>query len=170
MFTEFAIKCGGPLITSSNGILYERDNETLGPATNYVVDTERWAFSNVGYFSGSNNAQYTSSSLSQFTNTLDSELFQTARLSASSLRYYGLGLENGNYTVSLQFAEIAFVNSNTWQSLGRRVFDIYVQVRIILSNFLELQRFLLKWSLHCLKCLITLVNKLVSLITVNCVV
>ena len=136
LFTDskFAIKCGGPLITSSNGILYERDNETLGLATNYVVDTERWAFSNVGYFSGSNNAQYTSSSLSQFTNTLDSKLFQTAQLSASSLRYYGLGLENGNYIVSLQFAEIAFVNSNTWQGLGRHVFDIYIQVCIILSN------------------------------------
>ena len=114
--------------------MYERDNETLGPATYYVVDTERWAVSNVGYFSGSKNAQYTSSSSSQFTNTLDSELFQTARLSASSLRYYGLGLENGNYTVSLQFAEIAFVNTDTWQSLGRRVFDIYIQVCIILSN------------------------------------
>ncbi|KAL0009144.1 hypothetical protein SO802_010646 [Lithocarpus litseifolius] len=126
-YSEFAIKCGGPQITSSNGIVYERDNETLGPATYYVVDTERWAVSNVGYFSGSNNAQYTSSSLSQFTNTLDSKLFQTARLSASSLQYYGLGLENGNYTVSLQFAEIAFVNSNTWKSLGRRAFDIYIQ-------------------------------------------
>ena len=65
-------------------------------------------------------------------NTLDPDLFQTARLSASSLRYYGLGLENGNYTVSLRFVEIAFVNSNTWQSLGRHVFDIYIQVCIIL--------------------------------------
>ncbi|KAL4597660.1 hypothetical protein ACB092_11G004700 [Castanea dentata] len=127
--------CGGPQITSSNGIVYERDNETLGPATYYVVDTERWAVSNVEYFSGSNNAQYTSSSLSQFTNTLDSELFQTARLSAPSLRYYSLGLENGNYTVSLQFAEIAFVNSNTWQSLGRRVFDIYIQGNLVLKDF-----------------------------------
>ncbi|KAM3684245.1 hypothetical protein ACJW31_11G029400 [Castanea mollissima] len=134
-YSEFAIKCGGPQITSSDGIVYERDNETLGPATYYVDDTERWAVSNVGYFSGSNNAQYTSSSLSQFTNTLDSELFQTARLSASSLRYYGLGLENGNYTVSLQFAEIAFVNSNTWQSLGRRVFDIYIQGNLVLKDF-----------------------------------
>ena len=53
---EFAIKCGGPQITSSNGILYERDNETLGPDTYYVVDTERWEVSNVGYFSGPNNA------------------------------------------------------------------------------------------------------------------
>ena len=125
--SEFAIKCGGPQITSSNGIVYERDNETLGPATYYVVGTNRWAVSNVGYFSGTNRPLS-----SQFTNTLDSELFQTARLSASSLRYYGLGLENGNYTVSLQFAEIAFVNSDSWKSLGRRIFDIHIQVCIIL--------------------------------------
>nr|POE82574.1 putative lrr receptor-like serine/threonine-protein kinase [Quercus suber] len=105
-YSEFAIECGGPPITSSNGIVYEGDTETLGPATYYVDDTdwwdkEKWAVSNVGYFSGSNNPQYTSSSLSQFTNTFDSELFQKARLSASSLRYYGLGLKNGNYTISL---------------------------------------------------------------------
>ena len=59
------------------------------------------------YLSLNSKLQFTNT----FTNTLDSELFQTARLSASSLRYYGLGLENGNYTVSLQFAKIAFVNS-----------------------------------------------------------
>ena len=142
--SEFAIKCGGPPITSSNGIVYERDNETLGPATYYVVDTDRWAVSNVGYFSGTNSPSYTSSSSSQFTNTLDSELFQTARLSASSLRYYGLGLENGNYIVSLQFVEIAFVNSNTWQGLGRHVFDIYIQVCIILSNCFRTSAFSFK--------------------------
>lgn len=108
--------------------MFERENETLGPATYHVTDTNRWAVSNVGLFSGSNNPQYTSTSPSQFSNTLDSELFQTARISAGSLRYYGLGLENGNYTLTLQFAEIAFVNSNSWQSLGRRVFNVYIQV------------------------------------------
>ncbi|KAM4071013.1 hypothetical protein ACB094_11G029300 [Castanea mollissima] len=134
-YSEFSIKCGGPQFTSSNGIVYERDDEPLGPATYYVVDTERWAVSNVGSFSGSNNAQYTLSTLSLFSNTLDLELFQTARLSASSLRYYGLGLKNGNYTVSLQFAEIAFLNSKTWQSLRKRVFDIYIQGNLVLKDF-----------------------------------
>ena len=131
---NFSIKCGGPQITSSKGIVYERDNETLGPATYYVVGTNRWAVSNVGYFSGTNSPMYTSSSSSQFKNTLDPELFQTARISASSLRYYGLGLENGNYSVNLQFAETAFEDRITWKSLGRRVFDIYIQVSIILLN------------------------------------
>lgn len=126
--SEFAVKCGGPQITSSNGIVYERENETLGPATYYVTGTSRWGVSNVGYFTGRNNPQYKIFSSSQFANTLDSELFQTARVSASSLRYYGMGLENGNYTVKLQFSETAIEDGNTWRSLGRRVFDVYVQV------------------------------------------
>ncbi|XP_034700938.1 probable LRR receptor-like serine/threonine-protein kinase At1g56140 [Vitis riparia] len=132
---DFAIKCGGPQITSSDQIVFERDDETLGPATYYVIATNRWAVSNIGLFSGSNNPQYTSTSSSQFTNTLDSELFHTARISAGSLRYYGLGLENGNYNFILQFAETAIVNSNSWKSLGRRVFDVYIQGDLILKDF-----------------------------------
>ncbi|XP_038686021.1 probable LRR receptor-like serine/threonine-protein kinase At1g56140 [Tripterygium wilfordii] len=135
-YYDFAIKCGGPQITSNNGgIVYERDNETLGPAKYFVTDTNRWAVSNVGLFGGSNNPQYRIFSSSQFTNTLDSELFQTARVSASSLRYYGLGLENGNYTVNLQFTEFSIEDTITWKSLGRRVFDIYIQGNRVLEDF-----------------------------------
>ncbi|KAK7857149.1 putative lrr receptor-like serine/threonine-protein kinase, partial [Quercus suber] len=138
---NFSIKCGGPQITSSSGIVYESDipteneSQELGSASYYVINTGRWAVSNVGYFNGTYNPHYTSSSSSRFSNTLDSELFQTARLSASSLRYYGLGLENGNYTVSLQFAETAFNNSKSWKSLGRRVFNIYIQGNLVVKDF-----------------------------------
>ncbi|KAL2455628.1 putative LRR receptor-like serine/threonine-protein kinase [Forsythia ovata] len=111
------------------------DNETLGPATYYTTSTNRWAVSNVGLPADSSNPQYKSSSSSQFTNTLDSELFQTARISAGSLRYYGLGLENGNYTVKLQFAEIAILGTRSWRSLGRRVFDIYIQGKLEFKDF-----------------------------------
>ncbi|CAN1157907.1 Probable LRR receptor-like serine/threonine-protein kinase At1g56130 [Linum perenne] len=136
IYSQFSIKCGGPSITTANPRLtYERDNETLGPATYFVPETDRWGVSNVGLFAGSNNPQYRIFSSSQFTNTLDSELFQTARLSASSLRYYGLGLENGNYTVTLQFSETAIVNGNTWRSLGRRLFDVYIQGNRVLRDF-----------------------------------
>ncbi|GMP41845.1 hypothetical protein CsSME_00011800 [Camellia sinensis var. sinensis] len=135
VYSNFAVKCGGPQITSSKQIIYERDNETLGPATYYVTSTNRWAVSNVGRFGENNNAQYTSFSSSQFTNTLDSELFQTARISAGSLRYYGLGLENGNYTVNLQFVELTIENPTTWKSLGRRVFDIYIQGNLEWKDF-----------------------------------
>ncbi|KAK3428403.1 hypothetical protein EUGRSUZ_F04443 [Eucalyptus grandis] len=139
IYYNFSVKCGGPQITSSSNIVYERDNISLGPATYYVTNSERWAVSNVGYFIGSNNAAYSASSLSQFTNTLDSELFQTARVSASSLRYYGLGLENGNYNVTLQFAEIQIQNTE-WKRLGRRLFDIYIQVGPCFTRLLVLLR------------------------------
>ena len=111
--------------------MYENDNETLGLATYFVSSTNKWAVSSVGYFIGATNSQYTNVVSSEFANTLDSQLFQTARLSASSLRYYGLGLENGNYTVILQFAETAYDDYPTWKSHGRRVFNIYIQVHVV---------------------------------------
>ncbi|KAK0596551.1 hypothetical protein LWI29_016713 [Acer saccharum] len=135
IYYNFSIKAGGPQITSSNGIVFERDNETLGPASYFVTGTTRWGVSNVGSFADNNNPQYKSSSSSQFTNTLDSELFQTARISASSLRYYGLGLENGNYNVTLRFAETAILDTTSWQSVGRRVFDIYIQGNRVQKDF-----------------------------------
>ncbi|KAA0051101.1 putative LRR receptor-like serine/threonine-protein kinase [Cucumis melo var. makuwa] len=135
IYSDFGIKCGGPQIRSSSGVLFERENEALGPATYFVTDSQRWAVSNTGYFTGTSNPEYTSNTPAQFPNTIDTELYQTQRLSASSLRYYGLGLENGNYTVNLHFAEIAFPDSNTWQSRGRRLFDIYIQGNRVLQNF-----------------------------------
>ncbi|KAK4594624.1 hypothetical protein RGQ29_018345 [Quercus rubra] len=134
IYYNFSIKCGGPQITSS-GIVYDRDNETLGPATYYVTDTKRWAVSNVGSFLESSNPQYESSTSSHITNTSDVRLFQTARNSASSLRYYGLGLENGNYTVILQFSETAFQGLFRWNTLGIRLFDIYIQGNLVSKDF-----------------------------------
>ncbi|KAL5744846.1 hypothetical protein ACOSQ2_027962 [Xanthoceras sorbifolium] len=135
IYYNFSIKCGGKQITSSNGIVYESDNAIVGPASYFVTDTSRWGVSNVGYFTGNNNPSYKSASSSQFTNTLDSKLFQTARVSASSLRYYGLGLENGNYTVTLHFAEMAILDTTSWQSVGRRIFDIYIQGNRVAKDF-----------------------------------
>ncbi|KAK4253497.1 hypothetical protein QN277_010161 [Acacia crassicarpa] len=136
IYYNFAIKCGGPPITTADRITYDTDNETLGPATYFVTDTRRWAVSNVGLFTGSSDPLYKSFVSNQFTGTVDSELFQTARLSASSLRYYGLGLENGNYNISLFFAETSILDTTTtWKSLGRRVFDIYIQGNRVWKDF-----------------------------------
>ncbi|XP_028244897.1 probable LRR receptor-like serine/threonine-protein kinase At1g56130 isoform X1 [Glycine soja] len=135
-YSDFAIKGGGNQIRSADGIVYEMDNQTLGPATYFVTDANRWAVSNVGLFAGSSNPVYKSFVPNQFAGTVNPELFQTARLSASSLRYYGLGLENGFYNITLQFAETAILDSNrTWESLGRRVFDIYIQGTRVLKDF-----------------------------------
>ncbi|KAK7317496.1 hypothetical protein RJT34_01782 [Clitoria ternatea] len=135
-YFNFAIKCGGPQITSTDRTVYDMDNASLGPATYFVHDTSRWAVSNVGLFTGSHDHGYTSFVSNQFTDTVNSELFQTARLSPSSLRYYGLGLENGFYNITLQFAETAILDTaTTWKSLGRRVFDIYIQGTRVLKDF-----------------------------------
>ncbi|KAF1896824.1 hypothetical protein Lal_00034525 [Lupinus albus] len=134
-YSDFAIKCGGPQVTAADGTVYERENATLGPATYFVTDTNRWGVSNVGWFTGNSNPLYKSFVSNQFTGTVNSELFQTARLSASSLRYYGLGLENGFYNITLQFAETAILDTTTWKSLGRRVFDIYLQGSRFLKDF-----------------------------------
>ncbi|XP_020867918.1 probable LRR receptor-like serine/threonine-protein kinase At1g56130 [Arabidopsis lyrata subsp. lyrata] len=135
IYFNFSINCGGPEIRSASGALYEKEDTDLGPASFVVSAAQRWAASSVGNFAGSSSNKYRETSQSQFINTLDSELFQSARLSASSLRYYGLGLENGGYTVILQFAEIQIQGSNSWKGIGRRRFDIYVQGRLVEKDF-----------------------------------
>ncbi|RWW08139.1 hypothetical protein GW17_00028444 [Ensete ventricosum] len=129
IYSSFAIKCGGNrTIAASDGTLYEIDSQILTTASYYVTETNKWAVSTVGSFSDASNADYILYSSSQFTNTLESELYQTARISPSSLRYFGLGLQNGNYTVKLHFAETQILDPPTWKSNGKRIFDIYIQV------------------------------------------
>ncbi|KAK1277843.1 putative LRR receptor-like serine/threonine-protein kinase [Acorus gramineus] len=133
-FYSFAINCGGKTIQGSDGTLFDSETENLGAASYYVTDTKRWAVSNVGTYSNSPNETFVLYNLAHFDNTLDSELFQSARQSPSSLRYYGLGLQKGNYTVSLQFAELLFDNP-PWTINGRRVFDIYIQGNRVEKDF-----------------------------------
>jgi hypothetical protein len=108
--------------------MYQPDDANLGVASYYISSPPRWGVSNVGRFMDTSNGSYIVNSSRRFQNTLDSKLFQTARMSASTLRYYGFGLENGDYTVTLQFGEFDFEDLQTWKSVGRRVFDIYLQV------------------------------------------
>ncbi|CAI9108040.1 OLC1v1007550C1 [Oldenlandia corymbosa var. corymbosa] len=133
--SNFAIKCGGPALTSSDGIQYEADNQINGPATYYVMSSRKWAVSNVGFPADGPFPKYTFVSSSSFRNTLDPEIFQYARVSVGSLRYFGLGLENGNYTVNLQFAESEILDTVSWRSLGRRAFDIYIQGNLVEKDF-----------------------------------
>ncbi|XP_052165333.1 probable LRR receptor-like serine/threonine-protein kinase At1g56140 isoform X1 [Oryza glaberrima] len=90
---------------------------------------------NTGKFTDAPNASYLIYTPYQFNNTLDSKLFQTARMSPSSLRYYGIGLKNGFYDVKLQFAEIFFPDDQTWKSVGKRIFDIYIQGELREKDF-----------------------------------
>uniref|UniRef100_A0A0E0DP07 non-specific serine/threonine protein kinase n=1 Tax=Oryza meridionalis TaxID=40149 RepID=A0A0E0DP07_9ORYZ len=134
---SFAVDCGSNSSTSaSDNTIFEADPMSLGTAAYYVTGQTRWGVSSVGnFFQATNGMDRIYSSSNHFQNTVDSKLFETARMSPSSLRYYGLGLENGNYTVLLQFAEFSYTETPTWQSLGRRVFDIYVQGALKEKNF-----------------------------------
>ncbi|XP_058071782.1 probable LRR receptor-like serine/threonine-protein kinase At1g56140 isoform X6 [Magnolia sinica] len=122
--SAFAINCGGPEITSEDGMVYDGDVDALGPATYYLDNVRRVAVSNVMVHRNNENDLKIPNYQSQITNTSDPELFRTTRISQGSLRYYKLGLVNGEYKVTLQFAEIQMIDSNTQSGFGRRVLDI----------------------------------------------
>ena len=129
---NFSIKCGGNEMPAE-GIVYDAENSpSFGAAWFNVTKTEKWAVSNVGLFADRNNQSYVENTMAQVIGTNTPELYQYSRMSPGSLRYYGLGLDNGLYNVSLFFAETGFAaqSSQTWESLGRFVFNIYIQVTI----------------------------------------
>eukprot|EP01018_Ginkgo_biloba_P022900 Gb_38580 [translate_table: standard] len=136
-YSSFSVNCGGTEHTSATGVVFEDDSEPLKAASFYASSPEeKWAVSNTGNFMSSPlGPKYTVGTQSQIIETLDSELFQTARISPSSLKYYGVGLENGNYRVELHFAEIVMEDSLSWKSLGRRIFDVYIQRKKELQDF-----------------------------------
>lgn len=124
---SFHINCGGQEVRE--GITnYEAD--TLGGPSSFFRSGTNWASSSTGHFLDENNSKdvYTWTNTSRLYGNL-STLYTTARLSPISLTYYGFCLLNGNYTVLLQFAEIMFADDKTYSSLGRRVFDVYIQVK-----------------------------------------
>ncbi|KAL4586015.1 hypothetical protein LXL04_010645 [Taraxacum kok-saghyz] len=126
------INCGGPRVTIGNK-LYEADEDPGGPAK-FDLLNEYWGFSSTGSVWEVNDNKYIATNVSILT-MKDADLYKNARLSPLSLTYYGRCLENGNYTVTLHFAEIVFRDNRSYQSLGRRAFDVYVQGVNQLKNF-----------------------------------
>uniref|UniRef100_A0A251RTL4 non-specific serine/threonine protein kinase n=1 Tax=Helianthus annuus TaxID=4232 RepID=A0A251RTL4_HELAN len=148
------INCGGAEVNINNTIIYEADTERRGASSYY--NAGNWAFSSTGNFldedhdfddymlSNTSNLYnthdsdaYTLSNTSELYNTpkCDMELYTTARKAAISLTYYGLCLLNGKYTVKLHFAEIGLTDDNLFNSIGKRVFNVYVQGELKLIDF-----------------------------------
>ncbi|KAL6530185.1 hypothetical protein OROHE_014538 [Orobanche hederae] len=101
-----------------------------------LLGQQRWAVSNVVLPTDATNPlMYKTSAVGQYGNTNDSELLQSSRVSAASLRYYGLRFENGNYTLNLQFAEGLIQDPPSYESTGRRMFDVYIQGNQVLRDF-----------------------------------
>nr|AMM43084.1 LRR-RLK [Vernicia montana] len=131
-FYSFHINCGGKEAVI-NGKTYEDDTDSGGPSRFYQSRTN-WAFSSTGNFMDDDRPTDSFT----WTNTAKpgtSALYTDARLSPISLTYYGFCMGNGNYTVSLHFAEIMFTDDNTYNSLGRRIFDIYIQGKRVQKDF-----------------------------------
>ena len=106
---------------------YERDASLDGTSKYYLSDSGKWAYSSTGNFIGGSNLPFVARNTSALT-MKDVELYTSARLSPLSLRYYGLCLQSGNYTVQLRFAEIIFTPGETFGNVGRRLFDASIQV------------------------------------------
>lgn len=124
------INCGGKEIVASGNTTFQADLEPRGASMFH--SSQSWAFSSTGSFMDNDKDadSYIQTNTSAIFNVsaLDAQLYTKARVSPLSLTYYGLCLLNGNYTVKLHFAEIVFTNDTSFNSLGKRLFDVYIQV------------------------------------------
>ncbi|OWM72998.1 hypothetical protein CDL15_Pgr001112 [Punica granatum] len=134
------VNCGGEDTEGKDykrRFLYQGDGDVGGGTARYHLNRDQyWGFSSTGDFMDDNdfqNLRYTVSLQSPNPNLTN--LQSTVRRSPISLSYFHYCLENGNYTVTLHFAEIEFTNDRTYSSLGRRVFDIYVQDKLVKKDF-----------------------------------
>ncbi|KAF3794527.1 putative LRR receptor-like serine/threonine-protein kinase [Nymphaea thermarum] len=129
------INCGG-VEYEINETKYEADVMRKGAAMSFIEQDSHWAFSSSGNFMGDHfdADEYIVTSTSKL-NTSNSELYTSARVSPLALTYYGFCLQNGNYNVSLHFAEIVFTDDQTFSSLGKRIFDVSIQGKLVLKDF-----------------------------------
>ncbi|XP_076958586.1 putative LRR receptor-like serine/threonine-protein kinase At1g53440 [Bidens hawaiensis] len=123
------INCGGPRI-EYEGNEYEEDR-TREQSYFYSIQ-ERWAYSTNGLYLGDDGVLFIATGSNV---TGGGEIYTTARVAPTSLRYYGLCMIPGSYRVQLHFAEISYTNDTTFSSLGRRYFDISIQGVRQLQNF-----------------------------------
>ena len=118
------VNCGGGSVTFNHD-KYDADLTDGGPASFFFSQGE-WGYISTGLYLESNN-------IGPFLAKNDFNLgvkgvYETARLAPQSLKYYALCLAKGKYKVKLHFAEIMYSNDQTYRSLGRRIFDISIQV------------------------------------------
>ncbi|GAB4827137.1 hypothetical protein Ancab_034026, partial [Ancistrocladus abbreviatus] len=99
-----------------------------------MAEDHSWGFSSTGDFLSLKSGDYKPRNTSLLTMS-DSVLYTEARGSGMSLTYYGRCLASGSYIVKLYFAEIIFKDNNSFYSLGTRLFDIYIQEKLVRKDF-----------------------------------
>lgn len=152
---------------SRDNTTYEADIEPRGASMYYL--SQNWAFSSTGNFMDNDiDADayiVTNTSTISKVSAQNAHLYTTARVSPLSLTYYGLCLMNGIYTVKLHFAEIVFKNDSSFIGLGKRIFDVYIQVDKFMQCIYQLWSQNKKLESFCFKiCCITR-----SVIFVTCI-
>ncbi|XP_021823325.1 probable LRR receptor-like serine/threonine-protein kinase At1g07650 [Prunus avium] len=130
------INCGGKR-TTIEGVTFEEDQDS-GGAAKFVPQIQKpiWGTSSTGHFwdSSPNPTDYIANNVS-ILRMNNSELYTSARLSPLSLTYYARCFRNGNYTVKLHFSEITIRGNRSFRSVGRRIFDIYIQEKLVWKDF-----------------------------------
>ncbi|XP_060673721.1 probable LRR receptor-like serine/threonine-protein kinase At1g53430 isoform X2 [Ziziphus jujuba] len=126
------INCGGEE-TSIDGNHYDSDNET---SQFHVSRKGNWAYSNSGGFlSTSVNSSEYIRRVKCGISVAQAPLYEKARLSPTSLKYYGFCLRKGSYNVTLHFAEIVYAEDEDLSSSMKRIFDVYIQGERQLTDF-----------------------------------
>ncbi|WJZ96600.1 hypothetical protein VitviT2T_015270 [Vitis vinifera] len=133
------INCGGAneIIKNNFGsIKYEGDIDGGGSASRNFISTN-WGFSSTGDFmdDDSDDGEKYIESNSSVLSMNHSVLYMTARKAPLSLTYFGFCLKNGDYNVRLHFAEIEFKDEEAYSKLGRRIFNIYIQGKLVWEDF-----------------------------------
>ncbi|XP_057764053.1 probable LRR receptor-like serine/threonine-protein kinase RFK1 isoform X1 [Salvia miltiorrhiza] len=128
------VNCGGNDLRVKEidrRVIYEGDG---GVDSESYLSTNNWGFVSTGDFL--DEPDYQKSRAVKIPTPNLSDLYSSSRLSPLSLTYFHYCLENGVYNVSLHFAEIIFTNDNSsYYSLGKRMFDIYIQEELVHENF-----------------------------------
>ncbi|CAN6553263.1 unnamed protein product [Malus baccata var. baccata] len=128
------INCGGKQVTVGS-LKYDADEASGGGAKFFHHETRNWGFSSTGEFGIKNFDHYFIAENISLLKMTNSELYRTARISPLSLTYYARCLGNGNYTVKLHFAEIVMRDNRSYYSVGRRIFDVYIQEKLVMKDF-----------------------------------
>ncbi|OMO86380.1 hypothetical protein CCACVL1_09615 [Corchorus capsularis] len=130
------INCGGGIDVKMNGTMYIGDAKSgLGGAATLYQNNDNWGFSSTGDFRDDNDELNAASRYLNQSASVSNQLYATARLSPLSLTYYRYCLEDGSYKVRLHFAEIQITNETRYGTLGRRIFNIYIQDELVEENF-----------------------------------
>ncbi|XP_049934333.1 probable LRR receptor-like serine/threonine-protein kinase At1g07650 isoform X7 [Nymphaea colorata] len=134
--SSFHVKCGSSQSVTVGNTTFDGDTAIDGGAAFYASPQGNWALSSTGTIMDNNDdSDVYTVSINSTLSMSNPELYRTARISPLSLKYYGLCLWNGPYTVKLYFSEIVITDDKNYTSLGTRIFDVYIQGKLELKDF-----------------------------------